>query len=259
MNETGVLLQEPPISIKTVATGSNSKVRLIKDSKIPEKDALPVKKGGLLSKIPFFSQANATAIEISTFTLQTLPGYILRGEINEEFINVLRHASPEELALAMTTFSSRYYESKFNKEKMERRSLPEEEGLMVADFLEVLPRSVAARIVLACANPNIAREIQTSTPGKGYDSQQIAIEGIMVSSSKLRREIFREMMRISPGEGGAAYQFYKLLVSNWPNRQSDFNGQRFLERNFLPATANDKIREFNEELADLGQFLRSRP
>lgn len=135
-------------------------------------------------------------------------------------------------------------------------------GLVLADMLEVLPVKTSAKLLLASGDPEIAR-ITITSPRRGSDIERIdpqpyTVEGIALTTSEARREIFEEMARISPGRNGGARRLLGLIALEWSNRHSLFCGQSAIHHNLdqlEDETAMEKILEVQGELPDLGRMI----
>lgn len=130
-------------------------------------------------------------------------------------------------------------------------------GRILADFLDVIPRSVAARLVFACANPDVA---QTIKRGEGtlnisdVDVQSLIIEGLILTLPQTRREIFTELAKLQAEKDGRANRLLSLITSNWVNRNSDYCGPTMIYRNLEDQQASSKVLEVQTEFADLRQI-----
>jgi hypothetical protein len=177
------------------------------------------------------------------------------GELSNQqltdFSNGNGSGNPRELAGMVVDIASDYRYERTTRQHALKQQFPDEEALVLSDFFEVIPRELAASMMLAISNPNIARDM-TITSGV-IDTQQCAIEVATLLPSDVRLDLFREMAKLDKER---AYALFRLFVSNWSNRLSDFCGQRFIEASLPEELCEDKIAEVCADFSSLGDMLR---
>ncbi len=243
--------------------GSYGKVVLISS---PLADKTP-RKNGISSRLRSLIRGKQEPpINQERFNLAKLASRVINsGEISEADIKNLPQGTSDteriKLANVLATLNKFYSQKKFDAERVNRSQLPYELGLILSDFIEILPDNLAARILIVASNPDISRRIAmgegTISELEANDSQQAAVEAVVLLPQEKREEMFREMQKIEPGIDGGAYRFFAFIAGQWPNRFADQNGQKLIELNLPPDQADAKIKEVASDLPKLGSILRS--
>ncbi|MCL5113888.1 MAG: hypothetical protein M1372_01835 [Patescibacteria group bacterium] len=243
-----------------IKKGSYGEVILVKG----QKEALPAQpKGGFLKG--FFGGKKQPAINIEAFDVANLTRRVLyEGKITDGDVAGFPRGDSEvsrvQLANILAALNKEHARAKFDTERRLRRDIPQDFGLIVSDFVEVLPADVAARMILAASDPEVSRRIVkgegTLSGLQANDVQQVAVSAVSLLPQENRMNLFREMQRISPGNQGRAYRFFSFYVSNWANRRSDYCGQKFIEANLPRNKADEKIREVAGDIPEIGSMLR---
>ncbi|MDP2649788.1 MAG: hypothetical protein Q8P10_03000 [bacterium] len=240
--------------VSLVGESSADKIRAIKNTKVLWKEKIR----DFLSSSKFNLNEISDALDISN-------NLILRGKILEEDIKKIpKGISDQEvfkLANIVALTIDTYHKTDLQIKKKGGISIPYYLGLVLSDFLEVLPRDVAAKILFAASNPDIA---QTILKGQGslesivkhVDIQPHAVEATVLLPKNVRHEIFNEMVNLQPGKEGRANRFFGLIAINWAQRNSDYCGPILIYQNLVGEQASEKILEVQEDLAELGPMVR---
>lgn len=191
---------------------------------------------------------------------------INRGIISKEDLDLLPSGNSFkdqiQLANVLWSISEGYNKVKFEKERLLQHKIPNASGMILSDFLESIPRPLAARILLAASNPNVSNTIMqnegTLKASQSTDSQQCAVEATVMFPRMARNEIFDEMAKLSPGLDGGAYRHFAFIATNWPQTHSNYNGPKLIERSLSENQAKVKIREVTDDLTPLGAKLRGK-
>lgn len=137
----------------------------------------------------------------------------------------------------------------------QRRDKPTYFGTHAADILEVSSREMAVGLLIACAQPDVAREINSLK--RGSDPQRIAIEGLVLLPQNIRRGLFIGMHDEDPGKSGAAYKLFALMASNFRVTNSEYSGLRFIERSLPEERAAIQVEQVGDDIEYLAPILRA--
>lgn len=140
-------------------------------------------------------------------------------------------------------------------------NLPYERGLFISDFLEVIPTEVTARILYAASTPDVAEAIYEGRGSlrrlQGHDPQIMAIEGVVLLPSEVRREVFTELARLQPGRSGRARLFLSSMIGNFHDPNSKYGGSKLIYANLQGEEASGKILEVQSEFMDLAEIVNA--
>lgn len=132
-------------------------------------------------------------------------------------------------------------------------------GLSLSDTMEVLPVGIAARILLAASDPDIARTIvkapRKNSAEQRVDPQPYAVEAVALLPNDTRHALFEEMARLSPGINGGARRLLSLIASNWSNYNSPFCARESIYRSLEEDQSGEKVLEVQDDLRPLGQLI----
>ncbi len=155
---------------------------------------------------------------------------------------------------------SSFHDFLLNKGRKEGNNPGHRLGLILADFVDIIPRDIASRIILSAADPKVARTIakQEGTLAIGnVDTQTLAVESVVLLPRESRLELFSEMAKISPGREGRARRLLSLIASDWTNRNSPYCGSLLIYMNLEGELASHQILEVQEDLIPLGQIIEN--
>lgn len=262
------LSNQAPLAPEPVADpneGYWGKVKLV-DDRVPH-PRTETSKGILGVLIGFLKHEPKTPARTELEVLGSISDSVVYdGKVLQSDIDALpkNHSEYHKLRLANTliAISAVYTQQRSRMESLHRTNLADEEPLILSDFIEVLPRHLAACVLLAASDPEIARTILkhegTLAVRHSSDSQQAAIEAVSLLPQKVRLELFDEMARISPGTNGETFRFYKFLVSNWPHPTSSHSGMKFIHKalEHNPELEEAKTAEMADDIQTLGPRLR---
>jgi hypothetical protein len=172
----------------------------------------------------------------------------LDGQQLANFSNGYSAGSSEGLASVVVSIVSKYRDARKAKQRALRQDLRDEEALVLSDFFEIIPKPLAARMLLATANPNVARNLAISVSDV-VDTQQCAIETVSLLPKNVRIDLFGEMAKLDKDR---AYALFRLFVSNWSTRLSDFCGQRAIEASLSQELCDNKIAEVSDDFCHGG-------
>ena len=135
---------------------------------------------------------------------------------------------------------------------------PYQLGLKLADFCEVIDSKLAARILFAASNPDIAQEIsKRNTVLRNIDVQPLAIDSIVLLPIEKRHEIFEEMARLEPGREGRASRLLSRIGNDWNKRNSRTSGIKIIHANLQGEKAGAKVLEAQGDLGELRTIIKA--
>jgi hypothetical protein len=123
-------------------------------------------------------------------------------------------------------------------------------GLLVADMLEVMPVTIAAKIAISCANRQLSRDLYESNEYYYIDAFWILQQALVHLPKDRRQEIFIEMAKLSPKRGNTIRNYLSLFFQD-----------RMIFRALKELTEADAIQRHQEvwqEFAKIRQALKVR-
>ncbi len=213
----------------------------------------------------FFSgvrrSSTAEAFDIGAVTHRVIDEGVAREDDIGRFPrDVKKRSDLIKLANIIAGMASLYGHRVLQEQRTGNIGQPYTLGLQLSDFLEVVPPEVAARVLFAASDPDIAQTIlkgQGSLRGlRHIDVQPHAVEAVVLLPKDARHEIFTQMVALEPGIGGRANRFFGVIASNWANRTSDYCGQTLIYQNLQGDRAMRQILEMQTDLAELGPLVR---
>jgi hypothetical protein len=248
-----------PENTEIIKKGSWGKVTLVNNNTTSREDIIQRNaRRGVFGVIrTFLGRYNApsTIIDAAEFANHVM----FRGVIGTNDIGLLsgmpQSKDSHQLALLMTSLHMEYgeFDRKLKDEGQPKRDY--EMGLYLADTLEVIPPSLAARILFATADPetsqsNINGEKNRAT--EGIDILEMSVEGLVLLPNQARHDIFKELAMIQPTRDGRAHRLLSLIGADWySHMHSKYSGYGAINANLRhllePAEVHQRnIHTFND-------------
>ncbi len=207
---------------------------------------LELRKKGLLG----FVVGSKTSTELDSIRRISVHA-VHMGAVSQNEINRLpKRLSPRDqmwLAQTLAAFPSAY--SSFIEEAEQRLGKRSDYmlGAIMADFLEVIPRSIATRILYSASNPEIAEDIFKGRSSISFwrdtDTQALVIESLVLLPAEVRKEVFKEMTKLEPKLEGRAHSLFRMLVANFHQKSSPYCGRDYIYANLPSPYAETKEEE----------------
>lgn len=133
-------------------------------------------------------------------------------------------------------------------------------GLVLADFLSVIPRKTASRFLEAASDPNISQAVlkgELRYGVHGLEPEPYAIEATVLLPREVRIEIFREMVKKQKPGNQRALGFFRNIAANWTQSGRKLCGVDAIKASLPPEQAELKIGEVLEDITNtLGPIVR---
>jgi len=126
-------------------------------------------------------------------------------------------------------------------------------GLFLSDFHEIIPIEVSSRLMYAAVDTEHSRSISRNND---VDTQQLAVETMVLLPTSTRHGIFAEMIKYDSSEERKAYDLFRLIINNFDSRSSQYCASQHIRNNLPEEVANNKIIEVRSDLGDLGDLVR---
>lgn len=138
-------------------------------------------------------------------------------------------------------------------------------GLVLSDFLEVLPPVVAAAFLKATSNPDVAKNI---LEGKGVailgqtekqaavDILPHAVEAFVLLPVEKRHEILQAMVQAGTKSKEAARRLYQRIATNINQTRSDDSAYVHIYRNLQDQKASEKLIEIRQDMAQWNKITQ---
>jgi len=185
---------------------------------------------------------------------------INEGKVNLKDVEHIGRLRTFEQASFLATFGS-YYKMKEKAAAQAGTPSSYNLGLVIADFLEVIPVETAAKLILAGSDPDISESIirhDRTRHMEAVDTQVLAAEGVILLPLKVQSEVLKKMVDLDPRLEGRGYMFYRNLMSSFYDRRSSLSAFNLVTANIPYEAGFERLSSINENLVNLGEELRSR-
>jgi len=244
--------------------GSYGKVSLVET--VPDLNQVQPepKPGGLLSRLGF----GGSAKKIVNAYLQIPEHVIFQKVVGYDVLNALPEGrnrdEREDLARVIYLISQHYSRA---TERSGKKS-PYYLGLILSDFVEVVPIEIAGKILYAASNRETSEDIAEGRErifggvpipairGSGPSTLELAVEAIVLLPDQKRYEVFVELSRLDPSQEGNAHNLFRLITMNMSQRDSPYSGTMLIYKNLEGEQASTKANEVMGDLPKLGELVR---
>lgn len=253
-------------NLRILKTGSYGKVNLVKGENIAApKEEVKYRMGALSNKIKSWFGGNKARMDEAYAIGDLCHNVANNHRVYEGQLKGIpggfNHGELLKLGNIIALIANMYGKSVLKARRELGETRPYDLGLTLSDFLEVIPTEVAARILYAASDPEIAQTIlqgEGSLNIKDIDIQPHAVEAVVLLPIEPRHKIFTGMADLQPNGGSRAYRLFGLIAANWAQRNSEYCGQIMIYNNLRDEVASRKILEVQEDLSNLGPELRGR-
>ena len=186
------------------------------------------------------------------------------GEVGaSEVSKLLQGKSPFEIQLIAEIPAIIAMEYKFieGRQRDAGKPLPYQLGLVLSDFMEVIPEDAAVKILNAATNPKISEEIRQlyfQVSQMDLDPQSMAAEAVALLPRERRIALFEQMAAQDSRLEGRASLFFRSIATNFHVRGSSFSAAGNIRANLHGEEAERKIEEVQEDLPVIGDLIRSK-
>lgn len=262
MTEVGDSAEIP----KVIKRGSNDKVALIAGSNIAfSREEAKHRFGHLKLRISSWFRGNEEAMSEVISIGDLCHNVANRYRVYEEHIKHIPTGIDKESLLKLgnifATIAKLYGKNTLERQR-QNTPRPYELGLILSDFLEVIPAEVAARLLYAASDPDVAQTIlsgEGSLNIKYIDIQDLAVEVTVLLPKEARHNIFEKLVQLSPGKDGRANRLFGLIASNWAQRNSSYCGLTLIYQNLQGEKASQHVLDMQADLQELGPIVRGEP
>jgi hypothetical protein len=188
---------------------------------------------------------------------------IIEGKLNLDFIDKVPKGNSKvdisDRANLISVIGNLY--SKMINERRRNGENPQYDlGLILSDFLELLPRLLAAKILLSASESDLALDAiskERIVDRVGEGPQVLALEALVLLPREIRVGVFGEMAKMEPGEQEGASMLFGQLTDNFYNVGSTMCGYSLILANLSDEAAIAKVAEVSEDFVQIGEIIRA--